>query len=117
VQTWLDKNPDLDISSICDLKKYSLLHFAAFNNQLAGVILMVSHLQGYVRRMGQDPERIKESTRAWINRQTEDGFTAMHFASYRGNIKMIEYLQQMGADIFTRNRHGMNVLHIAAQGD
>lgn len=30
---------------------------------------------------------------------------------------MIEYLEALGADIYLKNKHGMNVLHIAAQGD
>ena len=47
----------------------------------------------------------------------EDGFTALHFASYRGNIGMIEFLIKKGAQIDTLNNHGMNVLHIGAQGD
>jgi hypothetical protein len=38
----------------------------------------------------------------------------MHFASYRGNIRMIEHLKELGADISLCNKHGMNVLHIAA---
>jgi ankyrin repeat protein len=29
-----------------------------------------------------------------------DGFTALHLASFRGNVEMIHYLIQMGADIW-----------------
>lgn len=43
-----------------------------------------------------------------------NGFTALHFASYRGNIQIIEYLAQIGADLTICNEHGMNMLHIAA---
>jgi palmitoyltransferase len=54
----------------------------------------------------------------YVNEQTsEDGFTALHFSSYRGNIGMIEFLLKKGADMHVVNNHGMNVLHIGAQGD
>lgn len=54
----------------------------------------------------------------WINAKTEDdGFAALHFASFRGNISLIELLLANGADIYMRNNFGINVLHVAAQGD
>jgi palmitoyltransferase len=54
----------------------------------------------------------------YLNEKTsEDGFTALHFASYRGNLAMMEFLIAKGAGITLLNNHGMNVLHIGAQGD
>jgi len=41
----------------------------------------------------------------------------LHYASYRGNIEICKVLLDLGADIQIRNLHGLNVLHIAAQGD
>ena len=59
-------------------------------------------------------ERLKE----WINMRTDqDGFTAMHFASFRGNIRVIKLLIKYGGDINALNNFGINVMHIAAQGD
>ena len=60
-------------------------------------------------------ERIRV-LKKWINRHTlgEEGFTALHFASFHGNLKMIRYLMSQGADIFARNRHNINMLHVAA---
>jgi ankyrin repeat protein len=59
----------------------------------------------------------KGSTAAWVNEQSDDGFTPIHLAAYRGNLAMIEYLIENGADMYLRNRHGMNAMHISAQGD
>ena len=54
----------------------------------------------------------------WVNLKTdEDGFTALHFASFRGNLKVISMLIENGADIFMVNHHGLSMLHVAAQGD
>jgi palmitoyltransferase ZDHHC13/17 len=54
----------------------------------------------------------------WVNLQTtKDQFTALHYASYRGNIHFCEKLMENGADKEKQNAYGLNVLHIAAQGD
>lgn len=51
----------------------------------------------------------------WVNHRTEeDGFTALHFASFRGNINIINLLLDHGADMNIRNNFGINVLHVAA---
>lgn len=46
-----------------------------------------------------------------------EGCTALHFASYQGNIRAIRLLIANGADPFATSTNGANVLHVAAQGD
>lgn len=54
----------------------------------------------------------------WVNHKTEeDGFAALHFASFRGNLNLIQLLIQNGANMNQKNNFGINVLHVAAQGD
>lgn len=55
----------------------------------------------------------------WINIKAsgEEGFTALHFASFYGNIKLIRFLVDHGANPFAINKLGINMLHVAAQGD
>ena len=54
----------------------------------------------------------------WINFRTDgDRITPMHFASFKGNINAIEALHKHGADHHARNQFGLNMLHVAAQGD
>ena len=53
----------------------------------------------------------------WINKQTigEEGFTALHFASFHGNLVLIKYLiEECGADVHAINKHNINMLHVAA---
>jgi palmitoyltransferase len=51
----------------------------------------------------------------WINFKTEeDGFSALHFASFRGNLSMIELLLNHGSDMKQENNFGINVLHVAS---
>ena len=53
----------------------------------------------------------------FINRQNIDGLTALHYASFRGNIPIIKFLISHGANPFVKDKDGHNVIHIAAQGD
>jgi len=46
-----------------------------------------------------------------------DGFTALHYASFNGNKEMIELLIKHGADVKAVNNQGINMLHVACQGD
>lgn len=53
----------------------------------------------------------------FINSQTLYGFTALHYASYKGNIDIIKKLIENGGDYSVQNNKGLNVLHMAVQGD
>ncbi len=43
-----------------------------------------------------------------------EGVTALHEASRKGNIEIVRYLLQKGADIHLKNYNGLSPLHIAA---
>jgi len=56
----------------------------------------------------------KEVTQ-WVNQKTnDDGFTALHFASFRGNVALIQVLLDAKADMYEKNNFGINVMHVAA---
>ncbi len=65
-------------------------------------------------------EKVKETVTdkqivQWLNHKTDDdGFTALHFASFRGNLTLIGILLENGADMHVRNNFGINVMHVAA---
>ena len=61
-------------------------------------------------------ENLKEFIE-YINKKGDNGFNALHYAAFRGNIKILEKLIQSGADINLKNNSGLNVMHMAAQGD
>lgn len=52
-----------------------------------------------------------------VNNLTHEGFSALHFAAYRGNIKIIELLISNGADIKEVSNRGLNMIHLSVQGD
>ena len=54
----------------------------------------------------------------WTNIQTDDSFTALHFAVKWGNYTVLNYLvEKAGADLSIKNKFGSNLMHIAAQQD
>jgi len=59
----------------------------------------------------------KREIKKWVNEKTEQGFTALHYCAYRGNIDSINKLIENDAEIEVTNRRGLNVLHMAAQGN
>ena len=61
----------------------------------------------------------KAKLREWINRRTEgeEGFTALHFAAFHGNLTIVRYLMDLGGDIHVKNHHNINLMHVSAQGD
>jgi len=54
----------------------------------------------------------------FINAKTEnDSLTALHYASFRGNIEIIRLLIANYAEINLLSSHGLNMIHKAAQGN
>jgi palmitoyltransferase ZDHHC13/17 len=47
----------------------------------------------------------------------EEGFTALHFAAFYGNIQLIELLLKHGANMYALNHQGIDMMHVSAQGD
>lgn len=73
------------------------------------------------RRLTQERlhEQRKHNLKRWINGHSrgDDGFTALHFAAFHGNMTLIKLLVKHGADVNAYNRQGINMLHVSAQGD
>ena len=52
-----------------------------------------------------------------INEKNTRGVVALHYASFQGNVDIIKYLINYGANITTLTTRNLNVLHYAAQGN
>ncbi|KAL4449233.1 hypothetical protein ABPG74_015615 [Tetrahymena malaccensis] len=59
----------------------------------------------------------KNTLKKYINMGDRYGFTALHVACFNGDLIMVEYLIEKGADMYAKNQSGLNVMHSAAQGD
>lgn len=103
------------------------MHLAAFKslNRACELLIMYVLKTGPFERADKDTQDKKQTLarrlklRTWINQQTngEDSFTPLHFASFHGNLHLIRLLIKYGANIRAENRSGVNMIHVAAQGD
>lgn len=75
---------------------------------------MLSMIEQLKRRLGMDAPKILKK---WINAKSNSGYTALHFASYKGSYVLICTLIEEGAEIEVSNNDGLNVLHMAAQAN
>jgi ankyrin repeat protein len=90
---------------------YSLITKSSFLNMTDITIFLIEEVRK--KAMNIDANILSK----WINHKGNNGFTALHYASFRGNIRIIEKLIENGADITIMNNNGLNVMHLAAQGD
>ena len=69
--------------------------------------------------LSEDEKKANEEIfKGFINAKTQgDNQTALHYASFRGNIKIIKLLIQNHAEINALTSNGYNMLHKAAQGN
>jgi ankyrin repeat protein len=97
---------DIKINELLDQDGFSLLHMAVFKNKGKSFDAIMKFALDEL-----DSREVAE----WINLQTtKDQFTALHYASYRGNIHFCDILMKNGANKQIKNAYGLNVLHIAA---
>ncbi len=69
-------------------------------------------------RFTQDKKEANRIILELLNKKGgNQGYVPIHYASYRGNIELIKKYIQLGADHEIMNNEGLNVLHIAAQGN
>jgi len=66
-------------------------------------------------RLGIDAQKQIEK---WVNQKSKrQGYTALHYSAFNGNLDILEKLIKYKADVEISNNRGLNVLHMAAQGD
>jgi len=54
---------------------------------------------------------------SYVNLEDADGNTSIIYGAYRGNLRIIQILIDYGASIDVNTINGLNILHMAAQGD
>lgn len=106
---FIDQNSNSGVALVTDfinIRGFTLLHMACFKNLEEIAARLVEKAQN---------QAIDAQIKEWVNLKThDDGFTALHYASFRGNIVLIKLLIKNGADINSKNKFGINMLHVAA---
>lgn len=104
-------NASTDVYGPIDMTKKTLLHYACEFNSIEICKVIIEVL--FQSNVKQPVIPLRE----WINLETTNGLTALHFAAYRGNNELIKYLVSLGANVHTTDSDGHNCIHIAAQSD
>lgn len=52
-----------------------------------------------------------------MNEKNIDGFTCLHYAALKGDLRSFEFLVNNGADVMAVSNNGVNCLHLACQND
>ena len=113
LKAFLDKHPDVFVNDIIDSNGKTLLHECTFNDSYKCLKLVIDYGRAQLARDGRSEQLVH-----WINMKDQgDGFVALHFASFKGNPDACDLLIEAGADLNAINNFGINMLHVAAQGD
>ena len=124
----------IDVTKFFDSKGDSLLHCAVRNDNYEAVKFLVEHVKFRISNQKDEEPLRSEITKSsknlaevhfnervlnlttWINLLTKskEGFTALHIASFNGNLRMIRYLIENKANPLCLNPQSNNCLHTAA---
>lgn len=102
------ENPSYQAWNFRDEDNYSALHHSTYINDYNFTLSIISTTKRNASF------KVLQNL---INAKSNKGFTALHYAAYRENIKIIKLLLENGADLHCKNNAGLNVLHMAAQGN
>jgi palmitoyltransferase ZDHHC13/17 len=101
----------INVLELADENGFTLLHHAVLKGQ-DGKVKQVINLADTLQKPS------KQEVQQWCNMRThKDQFSALHLASYRGNMDAARTLIAYGADMHAENFFGLNMVHVAAQGD
>ena len=59
----------------------------------------------------------QKEVKSFINAKNDKGFTALHYASFLGDIFSIKLLLKNGADVFAKTNAGFSVIHFSSQSN
>jgi hypothetical protein len=91
LRTYLEERPDLNLSIMREKNESTLVHFAAFKNELSKLRIYVQHFEAFHRR-SKLGGGFEGQLRAWLNHPNVDGLTPLHFAALHGNTDMLHFL-------------------------
>lgn len=60
---------------------------------------------------------IRTTIKKWLETKSDDNYTILHYASFRGNVEILKILYKYDIEANVVNIRGVNPFHMAAQGD
>lgn len=84
----------LDLPAIRDNHKNTVIHHTAYHNQPKVLECYLKYYRKKLERDGCTIAEIKTYTRYFLDEPNSEGYTAAHYAAYRGNISVIKLLEK-----------------------
>ena len=85
----------------------TVLHTSVFKKNLEITKLLIDYCK----------KHNEKNLQSFIDSGNDQGVTALHYASFRGDIAIINLLIENGANIYRKTEKGLNVIHYCAQGN
>ena len=105
------REAQVPITALVDENGLTILHHAVLNGVDGKVQVLVDFAMN-------EQSIIEEEIYTWVNLKTYDEWwTALHYASFSGNLDAIYTLLEYKADMHALNSNRLNMLHVASQGD
>lgn len=86
----------------------TVIHLSIKTNEIQIISIIFQYCQANLN---------EEEFKIFINKTNSKGVVALHYASFQGNVDIIKYLINYGADIKALTLRDLNVIHYAAQGN
>ena len=104
-------NPEYKVWLLKEADGYTCLHRSVFMNSFEMTSLIIEELK---KRLGFGASN---QLSKFMNEKTSEGFTALHYASSKGNIKIAKLLIENGATVEATTNRGKNVMHLSAESN
>ena len=106
-----DENKNIDLTLCIDdtFNNNTILISLVYYN-LTNVIITILSTLSYTYKS-------KDNFIPYLNQKNIKGYNALLYAAFRGNLEIFEKLIKLGADLDIINSSGLNVLHLAVQGN
>ena len=101
-------DPNFKIWQIKDENNNTALHFSVINNNYDLTVLIIDQLK---KGVGMSST---QKLANFLNEKNKEGITALHYAVTNGNIKIVQLLQKLGANLEAVTNTGKNIMHIAS---
>ena len=98
-----------DISKIYDNEENTLLSKSIILNLPRISLFLIPQIRNLIDDTSQFV--------TFINKKNKNGYNSILYSSFIGNIEILDKLINNGADIQSVNNNGLNILHMASQGN
>ena len=92
----------------------------SLNNNTILISLVYYNLTNVILNILSSFSKIYKSSKnfiSYINQKNSKGYNALLYSAFRGNLEIFKKLMELGANINETNSSGLNVLHLAVQGN